>query len=179
MPGTIPTITNELAAVSYLTGRLLSGCDSLKDRGSFADYDETWGEAIEFGEWDPVNAQQTMPKAVITNATFTAKNTGEDSGNFVSAGQIAVLVFMATDLTLETESERELDAFNFFGNLVAEIMAQSGNLENPGDQYANRTLFINQVDLMGPTRTSKEFRGPNGENDYYDGVLMIDWGQQV
>jgi len=179
MPATTPTLTGTLAEANYLTGRLLSGCDCLRDLGGFADYEATYEQAVEFGEWSPLNSAQAMPKAVVTNGTFLAKNNGEDAGHFIPSGEIAVLVYIAADQELPTESEREIAALNFFGQLVAEIMAQSHNLVNPGDQVETQTLFLNQIDLMGPTRTSQTERGPNGENDYFDGVLMITWGQQT
>lgn len=179
MPAETPTLTGPIAEANYLMGRLLSGCDCLMDLGEWEDYEETWEQAIEFGEWSPLNSAQSMPKFVVTNHSFKAKNNGEDAGNYIPSGEMAVLMFIPTDKSLDTESERELAAYNFFGQLVAEVMAQFGELNNPGDQVENRTLFINELDLMGPTRTSQTERGPNGENDYYDAVLMVTWGQQT
>lgn len=178
MPLAVPTITADLGQANYVMGRLLSGCDCLKDLGAYLDYEETWEHAVEFGEWSPHNSAQAMPKVVVTNATFNAQNRGEDSGKFIPSGSLGVLVYIAADQSLGSESEREFAALNFFGDLVAQIMEQSGNLLNPGDQFPDRTLFINQIDLMGPTRTSQTERGPDGENDYFDGVLLIEWGQQ-
>ena len=176
MPLETQTFSGPISEANYLMGRLLSGCDALKEAGGHESYEACWINGVEFGEWKPdIDA---MPKAVVVNGTYTVRNNGEDSGQYIPTGQIACLLYLKTDDSLGTESEKETAALNYFGDLIGQIFEQSGNLNNPGTQHRTKTRCMNEILLQGPTRTSERDRGPNCENDYFDAVLIVDWGQQ-
>lgn len=165
-----------LAESAYLAGRAVAGCPAFMEKTGNLSEDDCFVNAVVFGEWNPVVEQ--MPKAVIVNQDFQGLDNNEGLGGFISSGNIVAILYYRADQSIPNESWRELDSYSFIGDMISQLFAQSANLNVEGNQFQGKTLFLKEVSVIGPTRTMEKDRGPNGENDYFDCVLMMQWGQE-
>lgn len=169
-------LSGHLAEIAYIAGRAVAGCLTFRTEAGFESIDDCFVNAVVYGEWEPGPNVQAMPKAVIVPSMFTAKNESESEGNHTSSGTITILIYVKPNSEVTNESLKELWALNFFGNIISELFEQATGLNSEGDQFQGKTFFLTQIDLMGPTRTLIQERGPNGENDYFDAALMLTIG---
>lgn len=171
-----------ISQAAYLLARMFAGCEALQEEGGWLDGDETFVEAIDFGERlilrqeRDINGQlrelamrEQMPVVVIsTNASYSAATGGCE---FIESGILAAHVYLAQS----QEAGSVWHGANFFGALQSQLAEQTKQLSAPGDLWSDLVLPVKRIELIGPTRTPISERGRDGHNDYHDGVFMVHW----